>query len=118
MSDFIWIDVGDGRSVYRRAPAEKGPRSDLPAPMLVRDQMDPTWHPSDGREYESKSQFRQVTKAKGGVEVGNDSQTPSLPADNSHAADVGKAVQMLKEGYKPQVGASATEGWTAPTGLD
>ena len=117
MADFYWQDMGDGRSVYRRIPERTGQRSDLPSPMLVRDQMDPTWHPSDGKEYESKSEFRRVTASRGGVEVGNDSQTPSLPVDSSHAADVGKAVQMLKEGYRPTV-ASGGEGWSSPTGLD
>lgn len=47
-------------------------RSSLPFPMLMRDEMNPTEHPFDGREYTSKSAFRKVTKAGGGEEIGND----------------------------------------------
>lgn len=50
--------------------------------MVIRDEMDPTEHPFNGRKYTSKSAFRHVTKAGNGIEVGNDPQrfnTPSKP---------------------------------------
>ena len=88
-------------------------RSALPAPMLNRDQIDPLWHPHDGRHYESKSEFRAVTKAAGGEEVGNDVQTDNRKFDRVTKDEVAQAVQMVKQGYKPQVETTtaAGDGW-------
>ena len=36
------------------------------------DSMEPTWHPCDGEIYDSKSKFREVTRANGCIEVGNE----------------------------------------------
>lgn len=41
------------------------------APRLIRDSMDPTWHPADGQIYDSKHKFRAATKAAGCIEVGD-----------------------------------------------
>lgn len=46
---------------------------------VISDIMDPTWHPIDGKRYDSKAQFRQVTRAHGCVEVGNEKMTPRKP---------------------------------------
>ena len=46
---------------------------------VIQDTMPPTWHPADGKVYESKSAFRQVTKAHGLVEFGNDIKTSDAP---------------------------------------
>lgn len=48
-------------------------RSDLAAPMIIRDSMDPVKGMHDGRVYDSKSQMRASYRAHGVVEVGNDS---------------------------------------------
>lgn len=43
--------------------------------QIITDSMpDRLWHPCDGNYYDSKSRFREVTKAHGGIEVGNESQ--------------------------------------------
>jgi len=42
------------------------------APGLICDSMEPTEHPITGEVFESKSAFREVTKAHGCREVGND----------------------------------------------
>lgn len=69
---YAWIDLGDGRSVFRNvAEQPRGPVSHLPSPMVISDTMDLTEH-IDGKFYDSKSRFRKVTKAHGCVEVGND----------------------------------------------
>lgn len=47
--------------------------------MIITDQMPPTEHPFDGGIYTSKSSFRRVTKAGGGIEVGNDPQRLRAP---------------------------------------
>lgn len=85
-------------------------RSDLSAPMLISDHMAPTWHPKDGREYESKSQFRSVTARDGSIEVGNDAQTVTREAEPLHK-DVGEAIRQLKSGYRPTVDKTGSEGW-------
>ena len=48
-------------------------RSDLAAPMLIRDEMRPVQSQLDGKIYDSKSALRSTYKAAGVVEVGNDS---------------------------------------------
>ena len=42
------------------------------APNVIRDEMDSTWHPGNGKRYSSKAKFRQATRNAGCVEVGND----------------------------------------------
>jgi hypothetical protein len=49
-------------------------RSDIPAPMLVRDGMEPVQSQLDGKLYDSKSALRQTYKHAGVIEVGNDAQ--------------------------------------------
>lgn len=47
-------------------------RSILGAPMIIGDEMPATQHMADGGIYTSKRKFRDVTRAHGCVEVGND----------------------------------------------
>lgn len=42
------------------------------APSIIQDSMDATWHPCDGKKYESKSVFRRITRAHNCVEVGEE----------------------------------------------
>ncbi|WP_376711074.1 hypothetical protein [Pseudochrobactrum lubricantis] len=83
MSNLIEVDLGNGRKVYRfQKPVLGVARSDLPVPMVIRDEMPDTEHPCTGQSYSSKSAFRAVTKAHGCIEVGNDSsrfKTPEKP---------------------------------------
>lgn len=46
-------------------------RGQFPCPQVISDTMEPTEH-IDGKFYTSKSKFREVTKANGCIEVGND----------------------------------------------
>lgn len=103
MIGYAWFNVGNGRSVYRKVVSRGTQRSDLPAPMLSLDTMAPTWHPHTGELIDSKAHFRAITKASGGEEVGNDRQSPSAKGSDISKADVAEAVQMLKQGYKPDV---------------
>ncbi len=48
-------------------------RSDLSAPMLICDTMEPVQSMLDGKMYDSKHRLRQTYKDAGVVEVGNDS---------------------------------------------
>lgn len=67
--------IRDGKLVPKHLAAplgRKGPRSMLPRPYVIGDVMDSCMHPSTGQRFESKSEFRKVTKALGLTEVGNE----------------------------------------------
>lgn len=51
----------------------------ITGPQVISDTMPPTWHPCDGKIYESKKRFRDTTRAHGGLEVGNEKITPRTP---------------------------------------
>jgi hypothetical protein len=60
----------------------------------------------DGRRTDSKSTFRRWTSEAGLVEKGNDRNfTPRRIGDNHSEVvrDVAQAVNMLKNGYRPQI---------------
>lgn len=99
---YTWIDLGDGRQVYRRVQYDMPARSHLPAPMVISDAMPPTEH-VDGKFYESKSAFRAVTKREGMIEVGNDParlRKPPKPKPDRKAihAAVKMAANRVKNG--------------------
>lgn len=96
--DYHWTDAWPDNHVEPMSE-----RSSLPAPMLALDTMDALWHPHDGRMYESKSEFRAITKSSGGEEVGNDTQTDTRTYDAVTRDDVGQAIQKLNQGYRPSV---------------
>lgn len=104
--DFAWFDLGDGRSVFRRIDASPAPkRSSLPTPRIISDTMDPTEH-VDGRFYESKAQYRAVTKANGCIEIGNDParfRQPAKPKPDRQAKRdvIQRAEYMVRNGIKP-----------------
>lgn len=54
-------------------PAQEAVPSDLPAPQIMSDTMDPVQSQLDGKLYDSKSQLRSSYRDAGMVEVGNDS---------------------------------------------
>jgi hypothetical protein len=58
---------------------------------------------ADGRRTDSKSTFRQWTKDAGLVEKGNDRERPKRAKTQDVAGDVARALQMCKEGYRPQI---------------
>jgi hypothetical protein len=55
----------------------------------------------DGRTTSSKSTFRRWTREAGLVEKGNDRIPGNRPLADLRA-DVGRAIQMCREGYRPQ----------------
>ncbi len=66
---------------------------------------------SDGRRTDSKSVFRRWTKDAGLVEKGNDRERPKLAKMPDARADVARAVQMCKDGHKPFLRGTGSEGW-------
>lgn len=96
--DYGWVDLGDGRTVFRRlAPREAPKRSDLAFPMVVSDIMPETTCMVDGKVYTSKAAMRRTHRARGYVEVGNEwlnnpPQPPKFEPDRKAIKDaVGKA---------------------------
>lgn len=67
----IWKPIQPIEVPIRTPPA----RGAFSCPMVISDTMDLTEH-VDGRFYDSKSQYRAVTKAHGCIEVGNDKLPP------------------------------------------
>lgn len=108
---YRWFTLPGGRQVYRKEGFYDHKRSDLAAPMLQRDQMDALRHPATGDMIESKSQFRQITKSSGAMEIGTDTLKVAPPVDRTYKSDVGEAIRQVKEGYRPSVADTATEGW-------
>lgn len=67
-----WIDLGNGRQVFRKIDRAAPKRSHLPAPMINTDTMPETQSMLDGKYYTSKSALRATYRAAGVEEVGND----------------------------------------------
>jgi len=72
MTSYQWIDLEDGRSVYRKVETHEPKRSQLACPMIATDTMEPVQSMLDGKTYDSKSALRSTYRAAGVVEVGND----------------------------------------------
>jgi len=71
----------NGKIVEKGGPEDVRPmpaRSDLPFPMLIRDEM-PACEHVDGKFYTSKAAYRQVTRAHGLTEVGTEKLNTSRP---------------------------------------
>jgi hypothetical protein len=81
-------------------------RSSLPLPMLILDTMPETMHTMTGQMMTSKSEFRKVTKARGGIEIGNEKLKHDFKEDRITKAEIMKNVKKLKQGYKPNTGAN------------
>lgn len=110
----------DGEWPRDCAEALYGPRperSDFPLPFIRRDHMSaPLWHPADGREYDSRSDYDAVTKARGLVEIGDAdlSKEVRTEADTTIKADVIEAYQKVSQGYKPApLDGNGEEGWSS-----
>lgn len=72
MSEYGWINLGNGRQVFRKLDWHEPARSDLPMPRIASDSMAPVQSMLDGLMYDSKSAIRATYKAAGVIEVGND----------------------------------------------
>jgi len=74
------------------------------APMVIRDGQNPVIHPATGEMVDSKSKMRQITKDAGCIEIGtSDFPKPQPQSDRQMRDAVGRAIQMVKEGYKPSL---------------
>lgn len=67
-----WHELEAWPNECRSHFATRGPRSDLAAPMLIRDGMEPIVSMADGREYDSKRAYHKSVRAAGCEIVGDD----------------------------------------------
>lgn len=76
--------------------AQAEPLARARGPQVITDTMDGTWHPCDGRVYDSKSRFRAETRARGCIEVGNETIPDRRWLDTGNRrADIVRAIQHL-----------------------
>ena len=71
-----------------------------------------------GEVMDSKSRFREVTKAHGLVEVGNDYLTNLNPRTDdvkSRKQDIATAIEMVEQGYRPPPVESVSDWADEPT---
>ena len=86
----------DGKFVWKDKDEHYSTSSAAPKVHVIGDEMPPAEHPCDGRVYNSKSAFREVTRAYGCYEVGND-KLPSRPTEEQvrkeNRASLARAIQ-------------------------
>ena len=103
-----WV-MRNGQLVEKGGPLDVLPslaRSGLPCPQVISDGMDPVQHPCTGEYFASKRAFRQVTRAHGCVEVGNDPSrlkpfTRPKPDRKAIRQSIDKAVAQYQSGVRP-----------------
>jgi hypothetical protein len=96
------------REVYVYRDGKLVPKSqavplNAPSHSIITDTMPETWHPADGKHYDSKSKFRRVTRARGCIEVGTERQKDCRQFDRNARDDVRCAIEMVRQGYRPRV---------------
>lgn len=99
---WVWRN---GEMVVKGGPhdpgIQRGPASDLPAPMLIRDTLPDLKGMHDGRIYDSRSNLQRAYK-QAGVRVVETGESVAEPqARKISKAEVAEAVGMIKQGYKP-----------------
>lgn len=102
------------RECYESLYAAPEP-ANLPLPFIRRDHMDKLWHPADGKEYESRSDFDAVTKKHGLTAIGDADLSKEVTpfTDTTLKSDIIEAYKKVEQGYKPDPVRTnnATDGW-------
>jgi hypothetical protein len=94
MTRYVWLDGGwTDTTGWKRAPRR--------TPYIIRDVMDAVQHPATGQTLDSKSRFREVTRAHGLEEVGNDVPIRRHPRPTSARQDIADAYDMIEQGHTP-----------------
>lgn len=90
-----WV-YRDGKLVPKHKAAPRGLK---PVRGVISDYLPDLIHPQTGKRMDSKSEFRKITRAKGGVEVGNeklvDRRYESGMDSNTRKADIAQAIREL-----------------------
>ncbi len=93
----VWV-LRNGELIPKHlAPPPVVARSDLSAPMLIRDCMEPTWNPVNGRRYDSKRAYEKAVRAAGCEIIGNEKPKASaLPQAPDPVQDIKQAIEMVE----------------------
>lgn len=97
----VWVATPDGlvpKHLYHRPIAA---RSELSAPMLIRDSMEPTWNPATGKHYDSKRKYEKDVKARGLEILGTESPRAGPKQWNDVTGEDVKAAIEQVETRKP-----------------
>lgn len=85
-------------------------RSDLSAPMIIRDSMDPVKSMLDGQMYDSKRTLRRTYREVGVIEVGDDkSYTDPAYMRRQAASEVKRQKQKQKKQIEAAVGKALSQ---------
>lgn len=101
----ICPDCGEMHEMSAWPGNHRRPDEELCSPGVVSDCIE-IKSMADGAMYDSKSRYRQSLKRHGMVEVGNDikaAMTHHTKVDKISKDDVGRALQKVKQGYKPKI---------------
>lgn len=72
-------------------------RSDLPSPMLIRDGMEPTLNPANGKRYDSKRAYERAVRAAGCEIIGNESpRAAPRPQLDDPVNDIREAMEVVQ----------------------
>ena len=88
---FVWRD-----GKFYELGIDIVPAKGAPTHSVIQDSMPATWHPCDGKTYDSKSEFRRVTAAHGGVELGNDLPKQDRQKLPPVRDDIKRSLEILK----------------------
>ncbi len=89
--------------VEKYGPEDETDRNRPWVTAVISDTMDPLVNHANNKIYDSKHRFREATKAAGCIEKGNDRVKPRPQGIDNPSEDVAKAVNMLRNGYKPHI---------------
>lgn len=109
MTEYRWIDLGDGRQVYRRVKARADIRSGLAMPMIARQFDRPVQSMADGKYYDTPRDLERTYKANGNpmgqefVQLGNEKlNPPEVKADPRQRREhIRQAIRDVKSGNVP-----------------
>lgn len=110
MIEHDWIDLGNGRKVYRKVgPMSRGPRSDLACPQIMKPFAEPVQSMADGKYYTSKTELARTYRASGNpsgqefIELGTETAkaTEYVPDAQERRAHVREAIRDVVTGNLP-----------------
>lgn len=113
MSDHDWVDLGNGRQVYRKV-AQRRPdkRSSIPCPSIIGTFRDPVKSMADGKYYTDAAGLRRSYRAANNphgvdfIEIGDADITKFTPPKRDRKADraaIERAIADVDAGRVPDV---------------